>query len=274
MHLCWEPETIASHAKVNQAAFLLLLGAAFLTSASAGTASQHEPAPLTFCCSAQNDLYGALGKARYPRFQTAAAAIQQAAPGSAVLVLAEDYPARQTALDLGDFELARQKHLRLFVEYPAVVPGVALSAPRATTWERVVVASDRFGPALPRLRILAAHDCHFLPVGGSPAADLVLARVAGYDTAVFGLPGKDVFPILFELPERKLIVATTKLSSFVTGRYAPARDWPLLWERIVSALDPQHPHRLATVSVVGAAYSATAKLPRRFQRQAFTEAAR
>jgi hypothetical protein len=264
---------IAPHAKVNQATFILLLGAAFFSSASVGTASQHEPAPLTFCCSAQNDLYAALGKARYPRFETPLAAIQYAAPGSGVLLLADDYPAHQMALDQGDFDLARQKGLHLFIEYPATVPGLELAAPRSTTWERLVVASDRFGPVLPRLRILAEHDCHFVPVSGSHAADLVVARVAGYDTAFFGLPGKDLFPILFELPEQRLIVATTRLSSFVSGRYAPAQDWPVVWERILAALDPKHPHRLTTIPVVSPAYSATARLPRRFQRQAFTEAA-
>jgi hypothetical protein len=258
---------------VNTAFFVLTLTASLLSCGSEWAAAQQDPGTLTFSCSAQNDLYVAQGKARYPRFPTAAAAIRHAAPGSGVLVLAEDYPARQTALDQGAFDLARQKGLRLFVEYPAAVPGLELAAPRRTTWERLVVASDRFGPALPQPRILAVHDCHFVPVSNSPSADLVVARVAGYDTAVFGLPGKDVFPILFELPERGLIVATTRLSSFITGRYAPASDWPLLWERILAALDPKHPHRLTAVPVVSPAYSATAKLPRRFQRQAFTEAA-
>jgi hypothetical protein len=218
-------------------------------------------------------LYLALGKAHYPRFATPLAAIQNAAPGSAVLLLADDYPARQTALAAAVFELAREKNLRVFIEYPAALPGMGLAAPRTTTWERLVVASDRFAPALPRLRILAAHDCHFVPVSGSPSADLIVARVAGYDTAVYGLPEKAVFPILFELPERGLIVATTRLSSFVTGRYAPARDWPLVWERILSALDPQHAHQLDFESVVTPAYAATAKLPRRVERQAFAQAA-
>ena len=94
-----------------------------------------------------------------------------------------------------------------------------------------------------------------------------------YDSAIYGLPEKDVFPILFELPERKLIVATTRLSNFVTSRYAPAHDWPLVWETILSALDPRHPHPLDLASVVTPAYSATAKLPRRVERQAFAEAA-
>ncbi len=252
---------------------LLLFGAALFCSASLSTAAKQKVAPLTFCCSAQNDLYLALGKAHYPRFETPLAAIQDAAPGSAVLLLADDYPTRQTAIDPAGFDLAQRKNLRLFIEYPAALPGMELAAPRATTWERLVVASGKFAPALPRLRILAAHDCRFVPVTGSPAADLVVARVAGYDTAIYGLPEKDVFPILFELPERKLIVATTRLSGFVTGRYAPTRDWPPVWEKILSTLDPQHQHPLEFESVVKPAYAAMAKMPRRFQRQAFAEAA-
>jgi hypothetical protein len=245
----------------------VLLGASFGATAKEGTG------PLSFCCGARNDLYAELGKAGHPRFQTPLAAIQGAAPGSGVLLLADDYPARQVTLDAAGFDLARQKGLRLFIEYPAAVPGLQLAAPRTAAWGRLVVASDMFAPALPRLRILAAHDCHFVPVTGLPAAHIVVARVAGYDAAIYGLPGKEVFPILFELPERKLIVATTRLSNFITGRYAPARDWCIVWERILATLDPQHSHALAAVPVVGPAYSATAKLPRHFQREAFSEAA-
>ena len=251
---------------------LLLFGAALFSSASFSLAAEQSAAPLTFCCPAQNDLYLALGKAHYPRFGTPRAAIQNAALGSAVLLLADGYPPRQTTVDPDGFALAQDKNLRLFIEYPAALPGLELAPPRNAAWERLVVSSDKFAPALPRLRILTAHICRFVPVSNSPPAHLVLARVAGYDTAIYGLPEKDVFPILFELPERNLIVATTRLSTFVTGRYAPARDWSLLWERILSALDPQHPHQLEFASVVKPAYSATAQLPARFEDQAFAEA--
>ena len=247
---------------------------------------------LTFCCSAGNDLYVALGKPAHPRFASSGAAIQNAAPGSAVLLLADGYPERPTAIEPDDFALAQRKNLRLFVEYPAAVPGLEVGAPRGTVWERIVVSSDKFGPELPRMRLLAAHDCHFTPVSGaggkslippapgtastaadSTRVDLVVARVAGYDTAIYGLPADGAFPILFEVPSRNLVVATTRLSGFVTGRYAPARDWLLVWERILSALSPQHPVHLKFTPGVGPAWGATAKLPRRYQRQAFTDAA-
>ncbi len=253
---------------------LTLLSAALLSSISPSSAAEQSAASLTFCCSAQNDLYVALARLHYPRFQTPLTAISNAARGSAVLLLADDYPARQVALDPGGFDLARERNLRVFIEYPAAVPGLQLAPPRGVRWERLVVSSDKFAPELPRLRILAAHDCHFVPVSGVDNADLVMARVAGYDRAIYGLPDKDVFPILFTQAEGHLIVATTRLSSFVTGRYAPAGDWRLVWEKILSALDPQQAHPLAVAPVVGPAYTATAGLPRRFERQAFTAAAR
>jgi len=252
---------------------LPLFGTAWLFSSVLSLAATQNATPLTFSCSAQNDLYVALGKARYPRFPTPQAAIEEAAPGSAVLLLADDYPAGQLALDVDAYMLAQQKDLRLFIEYPATVPGLLLAPPRKTTWERFVVTSDRFAPTLPRLRILAAHDCHFVPVSDPPLADLVVARVAGYDTAIYGLPENEVYPILFEVPEHKLMIATTKLSDFVTGRYAPADDWVRVWERILAALDPQHAHALKVMPVVGPAYSAAARLPRRHERLAFARAA-
>jgi len=253
--------------------FLSRLGAVLLLAATAQAHGKQAAAPLTFCCSAQNDLYVALGKTRYPRFAAPLDAIEAAPAGSAVLVLADDYPARPTALDASGFRLAREKDLRLFIEYPAAVPGLELGPPRSTTWERVVVSSNAFAPALPRLRILAAHGCHFVPVSNSPPADLVVARVAGYNNALYGLPDKEVFPVLFALPDRKLMVATTCLSSFVTGRFAPAGDWLTVWDTILATLDPGHAHRLKAEPLVTPAYGPSTRLPRHYQRKAFAEAA-
>ncbi|HVM48254.1 MAG TPA: hypothetical protein VMU04_09515 [Candidatus Acidoferrum sp.] len=259
---------------------------------AAAGALGNDGSGLTFCCSPSNDLYLALGKPSVPRYESPAAAIQHAAPDSAVLLLADGYPAQTTATQPSDFASAEAKGLRLFIEYPASVPGLEVGAPRPTVWERLVVSSDQFQPGLPRMRLLAAHDCRFVPVSGicttpsakgetratyppagPPSVDLVVARVAGYDTAIYGLPDKDVFPVLFEVHGRKWIVATTKLSGFVTGRYAPARDWLLIWERILAELCPDHPVHLQARPLVHAAWAADERLPRRFQRQAFAAAA-
>ena len=53
----------------------------------------------------------------------------QAPPGAAVLVLADGYPQRTTVIDPAVFAAAAAKNLRLYVEYPASVPDLVVSAP-------------------------------------------------------------------------------------------------------------------------------------------------
>jgi len=229
-------------------------------------------AQLTFCCAPDNDLFLALKKYSFPRFETPLAAIQNAPRNSAVLLLADKYPEQTTYVEPSEFDLAREKNLRLFLEYPAALPGMEVAMPLTATWERLVVSSENFSPALPKLRILGINDCHFTPVIGSPKADVVLARVAGFDTAVFGIPEKKFFPMLFELPGKKLTVAATKLSGFVAGRYGPVREWQILWEKILAKLDPQDSPKLNFQPVVTPAFRADEKLPRKFERKAFAQA--
>ena len=198
-----------------------------------------KPLPLVFRCSPSNDVYRVLSAsgARYARYETPAEAVAKAPRGAGVLLLAEGYPAETTTIDAALFAQAAKKKLRLYVEYPATLPDMTVGSPRHVKWERAVVASDAFAPALEKLRILGIQDCRFVPVGLG-RADIVVARVAGFDHAIYGLPGKDVFPILFEHPRGGLLVATTKLSQFVTGRYAPSDAWRPIWKHVLAWLCP------------------------------------
>lgn len=199
-------------------------------------------APLVFSCSPDNDLFRVASKngMALKRFDTPAAAVEAAGEGAGVLLLADGYPARTTTLDAALFDKAARKKLRLYVEYPSYLPGVAVGTPRGTHWERAVIASDVFAPALGKLRILAIHGCRFVPVNAMHP-HIVIGRVAGFDTAVFGL-AKESFPILCELPKRagagEVLVATTKLSHFLTGRYAPKDAWRTIWNHVFTWLQP------------------------------------
>jgi len=119
--------------------------------------------------------------------QTAAEAVDRAAAGTGVMLLADGYPERVTAVDPALFTAAVSKGVRLYVEYPAALPGLPVGMPRDTGWERVVVASDAFAPSLARHRILMLHGCRFVPVE-TRTPHLVMAWVAGFDSAVYGLP--------------------------------------------------------------------------------------
>ncbi|EEF60556.1 hypothetical protein [Pedosphaera parvula] len=235
-------------------------------------AAELDPSPLTltFCCSETNDLYQALvkGGAQYSRFDQAADAFEHAQPNSAVLILADHYPNETTRLEPDELTLAQSKQLHLYLEYPGPMTGLEVATPRNTVWERGIVSSDAFGPTLPKLRLLAIHDCHFTPLTATNAW-IMVGRVAGYDTAVYGLP-KEVFPILAEFPDKRLLVATTKLSGFVTGRYAPYGNWETVWQTILAKLDPQtNTHKMVWSPTVVPAFGPTEKLPRHLEKQAF-----
>ena len=146
---------------------------------------------------------------------------------------------------------------------------MTVGAPRHVQWERAVVASDAFAPALEKLRILGIQDCRFVPVGLG-RADIVVARVAAFDHAIYGLPGKDVFPILFEHPRGGLLVATTKLSQFVTGRYAPSDAWRPIWKHVLAWLCPGRTvPELNWIPSVRPSFPREETLPADVERQAF-----
>lgn len=189
--------------------------------------------PITLSCGASNDLLCVLAGNGYAvtRRNAPAKAVESAAPGSAVMILADGYPSATTEIPVELLESAARKNLRMLVEFPAALPGLEIGAPRAAKVERAVVASEFFGESLAAMRILAINGLSFVPVK-APDAHLVAARVAGFDTAVYGLPA-ETWPLLFEHPQGDILVATTKLSHCVTGRYAPSEAWRALWGRIL-----------------------------------------
>lgn len=229
-----------------------------------------DPSPtLVFSCAANNDLYVAVSAAgkSYARVDAPRAAVETAPEGAGVLILADGYPQKTTPLDATVFDLAARKRLRLYVEFPSSLPQMTLGPPRQVEWERAVVASDAFGPALAKMRILAIHSCHFLPVQAE-ASHLVIARVAGFDRAVFGLP-KETFPILFEHPRGDLLVATTKLSQFVTARYGPTDAWQAVWRTVFTWLRPGQPvPALSWTAAVRPTFGREEPLPEGAARQA------
>lgn len=221
------------------------------------------PARLAFVCRADNDLYGVMCRAyrrRLPRYEDPETAMAHARAGGAVLILADGYPETRTRVPSALYDDALQKQVRLYVEFAASGPGIEDGAPARAVWERVVVSSEAFMPDLSRLRILALHGCRVVPA--SPAQpDLALARVAGFDTAVFGLP-RQTRPVLYA-PYDGCLIATTKLSGFIVGRCAPSEAWRAVWQYIVQRLQPEaRVAELRWTSAVRPSFPRADRLPR------------
>ena len=193
---------------------------------------------LFLSCREDNDLFVVLQENSIPctRYDSPEEAVSNAPAGSGVLILADGYPMETTITDSVLFAEAAAKDLRLYVEYPSYIPGIETSQPEGTQWERAVISSGAFTPELQKLRILAIHDCRYIPLQIADP-DIVVARVAGFDSALYGLP-EVVYPILAGLPREKgtILISTTKLSQFVTGRYAPYDAWKAIWGNILMRL--------------------------------------
>jgi hypothetical protein len=192
---------------------------------------------ISLSCREDNDLYLVLkeNKIACNRYDSPEEAINNALEGTGVLILADGYPANTTNINASLYEKADSKNLKIYVEYPSYLPDLELGSPRGTHWERAVISSDVFSPAVKKMRILAIHDCRFIPAK-SDNADIVIAQIAGFDSAVYGLP-KETFPVLFKINQTSvnkggILVSTTKLSQFMTARYAPSDDWRAIWKYI------------------------------------------
>jgi hypothetical protein len=235
--------------------------------------SYNKGISITLSCREDNDLYLVLkeNKIKCIRYNTPQDAVDYAKEGTSVMILADNYPEKTTELDTSLFNQARLKKLRLYVEYPSGLPQMVVGSSRRTQWERAVISSEKFSPSLKKLSILAIHDCHFVPVK-IENPDIVMARVAGFDHADFGLPDT-TFPILFVIPSSghvgDLMVSTTKLSMFITGRYAPFDAWQSIWKTILTWLLPDRKiTELEWTPTVRPTFNATALLPENVEQNA------
>ncbi|MFH1739720.1 MAG: hypothetical protein ABIH23_11980, partial [bacterium] len=144
---------------------------------------------MIFCCQADNDLYQVLSRDghTWPRYDSATDAVDHAPRGAALFILADGYPDARTVVEPDLFARAKEKKLKMYVEFPESLPGFEIGTTRTIQWERGVITSDLFGSDLKPMSILAIHDCHFVPVEARNPP-IVIARVAGFDNAVYGLP--------------------------------------------------------------------------------------
>ncbi len=234
-----------------------------------------ETCSLYFVCDEKNDLYSSLLKSgyKYPRFNSNEEAIEKASEGQSVLFLADNYPESKKTVSPEIFKKAEEKNLNLFIEYCSDIPGLECLDAKTTKWERCVVSSNFFGDSLPELRIIMVNDCKFIPVISTVDPILVMARVAGYDKALFGMP-EEKFPILFKIRNKNIVVSSTKLSNFISGRYAPSSDWRIIWMHILKMLAPKTDFTdFSWIPAVHPKYQSNEKLPDGYEKDAFNASA-
>lgn len=240
-----------------EVAVRVLLVLLVLLSSACPSSSPTTSANLLFVADPSNDFLAAARSGSgvsVKAFASVSEALGAAETRDGLLVLADNIsPANPghpninatTAVTTAQWEEIKAKQLKVYIEFPRALPGamaamevetVALKA-NQTLWERAVVsAPGGLGAELEHLALLHPHkyvDYVQLPTTYTSRADLVLARVAGYDNASLGLPSSGVWPLLVR-PTPTLMVAATQLSHCRTRRFAPNGRWVAVAVHVLS----------------------------------------
>lgn len=189
---------------------------------------------ISFCGSPNNDLYKILRNEGIiiNQYDDIDRAIKETPGGSGLIVVADDYPAKKVSVSIQFYELVKKKKIRLYIEYPEVIPGKTIGEKiHVGKLERGVISSDFFGTGLPSMSLLSLNDCHIMVVKDENPL-ISFARVAGFDKATYGLTDTEVFPLLFK--NGNMMIATSALSNFINGRYGPFTSWKIIWNHILS----------------------------------------
>ena len=217
---------------------------------------------LIFCGNTQNDIYRVLQAEGFviKQYHNAEKAIGEAEEGMPVLIMADNYPQPSTTVTDEMMRHVKKKNLKMYVEYPSSFAGLHIpNKPLSTRLERGIVTSSVFGETLKPLSILGINDCYVLPVKTDTPL-IVLAKVAGLDKAEYGINDVDKYPLLLE--KNNVLIATTKLSNFATGRYGPADAWKGVWSYILSKTTGRRNFKFASwPSYVTPMYGKTETLP-------------
>ena len=255
---------------MNTKCFILSLVSFFCVN----IATYSQKITLNFCGSSDNDLYVVLKKENIQliRFDTPEAAVDKASEGSGVLIVSDAYPASPGNIKREVLEKAKRKRLRLYIEYHTIT---ALSNTTdsifQSTLERGVITSNVFGDALKPMSIVSINDCHLIPVDEKNPL-MVLGKVAGFDKAEYGINDIKTYPLLFQRDD--MLVATTKLSDFATGRYGPEQSWKQVWNYIISwAAGDNNFHFDHWLSYVDPTYAKNVKLPQNAVRTSIAKGA-
>lgn len=217
---------------------------------------------LYFCGSESNELYELLSAEGFnlKRFDSPELMIERAEIGSGAIILCDTYPERALEITPDSYSLAKEKGMRLYIEFPKSLPDMVIKEQtfHATLERGVIMSADIKG--LKPMDIIGINDCYTRVVEDDNPL-ISLAWVAGFDYAEYGVDDVDNYPLLCK--RDNMLVALTKLSNFKRGRYEPLASWQKVWREIISYLinNPEFTFHGEWPSDVKPTYAKEATLP-------------
>ncbi len=198
-----------------------------------GLSLNAQDSAISIVANGQNDLVEVfkLNNIEYKLFESLSQALADVPDGTGIIVTASGYPEQKVRLAAQDLSTASTRNIRLYIEYSDSLPGIpTLDQVIHTKLERGIVVDESFKDIAPG-RILGINDGYIIPMRSEKSL-LVAGKVAGFDSAAYGIDDVFTIPLLFH--HKDWLVATSKLSNFSTGRYGPNNTWKAVWQYIIS----------------------------------------
>ena len=186
-------------------------------------------------------------------------AIETAPEKTGVMLLYEGPSDSGNVLTEEDLKRIKEKSLRVFVECPIIYGKYASDLKDTLKLERIVV-KDSLCADLPALSLMSFNNAIIkgIPVKADSVL-LVAAKVAGFDTAFYGLENTPSSPVLF-FTEDGILMATTRISQFAHQRFMPSARIKALLEHIYGYVSGSDVEFDDFHLLVNPAYSRTAPL--------------
>ncbi|WP_316811474.1 hypothetical protein [Pedobacter heparinus] len=220
--------------KVRVILLLLIASVLFLYNESRG---QVKNTSLIICSDGQNDIVTVL-KANNYKFQIFSdqmEAVKAAKKGGGILFIANNYPNTRLSYNKGVQQLITKKGLKVFIEYPAVSTGLSVDRDTMhTQLERAVINTSKIGD-VDSLDLIGIHNVSVIRSNAKKPL-IIVAKVAGFEKAQYGISDVEHDPLLFH--QENNLVATTRLSNFLTSRFGPEDHVKPVWKYILNYLDP------------------------------------
>ncbi len=192
---------------------------------------------IIICSDGNHDLGEILKTNRYSYKQIPdqLAAVKAAKNGSGVLFVANHYPEKRFSFEKGVRELAAKKKLKIFIEYPQAYADLSIGQDTMMTQlERGIINTNQI-KGTDSLDLIGIHNA-FVVKSTAKNPLIIVAKVAGFDNAQYGVSDVEPAPLLFK--QGNMLVATTKLSSSVTSRFGPVNHLKPVWQYIFKYLSP------------------------------------
>ncbi len=162
-------------------------------------------------------------------------AVKAAKKGGGILFIASGYPKQRLSFDKGVAELLAKKKMKVFIEYPDVSTKLMVGADTLKTQLERGVVNTSVIKGLDSLDLIGIHNAYVVQSAAKNPI-LIVAKVAGFDKAQYGISDVAPTPLLFK--QGNSLVATTRLSHLITSRFGPVDHLKGVMEYIFTYLSP------------------------------------